>query len=115
MNSITAFHHKTSDNRDDKNVQFRKLNGYLGTVLDKGFSGGAIKVNNVVKYSLADKIALQAGDLITKLANKELNIGNNSPRQVINNYLKTGVYGEEVVIEVLRNGSHGIWLVTIFL
>jgi hypothetical protein len=105
MTNITAFHHKTSDNRDDKNVQPRKLNRYFGTVLAKGFSGDGMRVNNVIKNSLADKVNIQTGDVITKLGSEKLNFGSNNPGQVINEYLKARVYGEEIMVEVLRNGK----------
>jgi hypothetical protein len=109
MSNIASFHQKTADKRDDTNVKSRKLSGYFGTVIAKSFSDNSIKINKVIPKSLAEKIKLQEGDLITKLGGDEFDIDGNTPSEVVNHYLKNRVYGEEITVELVR-GSHRVIL-----
>jgi hypothetical protein len=81
MASITTYHKKTADKRDDTNVISRKLNGYFGTVLAKSFSDNSMKVNKIIPNTLAAQIGLKTGDLITKVGGNEIDTAGKTPSQ----------------------------------
>jgi hypothetical protein len=105
MNSLSAYHKKTADKRDDVNIVSRKLNDYFGTALAKEFIGNKLQVNTVIPNTLADQIGLKKGDLITKIGENEPSTAGKTPAQVINAYLKDRTFGEKITLAVTRSGQ----------
>jgi len=90
------------------NVFPHELSAYFGTVLGKSYAqkGTALAVNGVLPFSFADNLNLKAGDLIVALGKQPITRSIKSPSSVINEYLGKVAYGENVVVEAIRNGTN---------
>jgi len=90
------------------NVFPHELNAYFGTVLGKSYAQNdtALAVNSVLPFSFADNLNLKAGDLIVSLGKQPIIRSVKSPSLVISEYLGKIPYGENVVVEVIRNGAN---------
>jgi len=105
MKRIKDYHQQTKSY--EANVTPISMDEYFGTVIDDNFSeSNHIKVLSVLPFSLAAKLGLKSGDLITKLANKPVDVSKGNPRALFDRYLLAGVkYYDPIILQVIRNNE----------
>ena len=98
-------YHQFQEDDNQSNYFHAKLNPYMGTTIDNEYqkNGSAIKVLSVLPYSLASKLQLMSGDIITHLNSKEIRANNKTPDQQLSEYFASLYIGKAIEIDVLRN------------
>ena len=102
-----ASHHQNIGAKYNDNFFHVKFNSYIGTSIDNEYqeNGSALKVLSVLPNSLANKLQLMSGDLITLMGGEKVKADNRSPNQQLNEYFNTLYLGEIVELKVVRNGE----------
>jgi len=102
MTKVSAYQDNTKSN-----IIPTQFNQIIGTVIDESYSlnGKALKVLSVLPYSLANKLKLRSGDLITHLNDTEIQASDQSPNHRFGNYFSALVVGEKIKITIVRDNK----------
>jgi len=104
MSKLNSFH--TKKNLAKTNLVPKKVYEYFGTVLDTSKSDKkGFKVLAVLPYSLAHKLTLTSGDVITKFGRDRVSGKHREANQELVNYISTVPYGKKIKFTVLRNNK----------
>jgi len=102
MSSLNTYHSKKQ--LDNTNLVPKKAYEYFGTVLDTSKStNNGYKVLAVLPYSLAQKLTLISGDVITEFGGDKVSGKYANANQELVNYISTVPYGKKIEFTVLRN------------
>jgi C-terminal processing protease CtpA/Prc len=104
MSKLNSYH--AQNNTAKANLVSKKVYEYFGTVLDTSKSEkNGYKVLVVLPYSLAHKLALESGDVITEFAGKSVSGDHKEANQELVKYISTVPYGRTIEFTVLRNNE----------
>jgi C-terminal processing protease CtpA/Prc len=112
MTKVAVYQKNTEKNKSLtgmplSNIIPTQFNQIIGTVIDENYSldGKALKVLSVLPYSLANKLKLLSGDLITHLNDTKIQASDQSPNQQFSRYFSGLVVGEKIKITIVRDNK----------
>jgi len=107
MTKVATYQENTKSDKSPSNIIPTQFNQIIGSVIDENYAldGKALKVLSVLPYSLANRLKLLSGDLITHLNDTKIQESQLSPNQQFSRYFSALVVGEKIKITILRDNK----------
>ena len=106
MSKLYQYHNKDSKYSADSNVVPMKVIDNFGTVIDKQYAdNGGLQVLSVLPYSLASKLGLTSGDIITEFAGDSIMVNETEPLTQLMEYLGSIDIRKKISMTIIRSGQ----------